>query len=747
MNRRKAPIHHTIMFKVALGLLFFDGLLLGGITMLMNTVGQDLVLEESSRVTEGTGNTIVETLTTRLKSVESLARSIANIGESLPLDPSMLKKVVKKVIDHDGDTAIAGGGLWYEPKAFDGKTLRKSFFWGRGEDQSLTFFNDYNTPGLEYSEKKFDSDPRYQKDFLKSPGYHNEEWYVVVRHIQEKDASFWSRSYVDPYSGEPMVTVTVPLRSPKGDFLGVSTIDLKLDGLSDLLRQNEEKTGGYIFLSDRNGKFISFSRKGIGIKQDKKQGYMTIEEFVNQTPKFQTIANGLSPSKMNQSLPSSTGHLAQMIDKASYQIGSKEALVIENMIRSKFIREHSETNLTTRTPIEDDFLLNEKSMVSFFNVPGTNWNLVIVKPYRAYVAVAEDIRDTLIKIFGVIVLCTFLIALSYQIIFVVKPIKRITSNIEIIGNEIQMGKSVTEIDPTLTQMRDKGELGKLFRVFNLMTKELQNAERRLQVHNERLEELVDERTKELKDKSDKITLILEQREENLSIIEQKNAEYKSLVRVLCHDISNPLSIIAGSSILGSSKKDLKFYDKIRKAADRIEDMISKIRDQEALATGKKRLKLVPTDMQEVCEDVAFLFQDKADAKGLELSFENNLGHRKVQADPTSITNEVLSNLVSNAVKFCNKGGKIKVAMDHHDQECVIKVSDNGIGIPPDILPKIFDNNSSVSRKGTGGEPGTGFGMPLVKEYTELHGGTIEVESDASPESHGTTFTVTLKMAA
>jgi signal transduction histidine kinase len=116
----------------------------------------------------------------------------------------------------------------------------------------------------------------------------------------------------------------------------------------------------------------------------------------------------------------------------------------------------------------------------------------------------------------------------------------------------------------------------------------------------------------------------------------------------------------------------------------------------------------------------------------------------VSLDASKIS-QIIGNLVSNAIKFTNPGGWVAVSskvspVDGKDQ-LFIQIQDNGIGIPDDIMPVLFDKMVG-QRSGTDGEKGTGLGMPLVKRFVELHGGTIEVSSKVG---QGSTFSIKIPL--
>ena len=118
----------------------------------------------------------------------------------------------------------------------------------------------------------------------------------------------------------------------------------------------------------------------------------------------------------------------------------------------------------------------------------------------------------------------------------------------------------------------------------------------------------------------------------------------------------------------------------------------------------------------------------------------------VHADKAMI-GSVLRNLVSNAIKFTNRGGKIVISTEQHNKELVVSIADNGIGISEDLLPKLFRIEESMSAPGTNNEHGTGLGLILCKDFIEKHGGRIWVESksDGTSDEKGSTFKFTLPM--
>jgi signal transduction histidine kinase len=241
---------------------------------------------------------------------------------------------------------------------------------------------------------------------------------------------------------------------------------------------------------------------------------------------------------------------------------------------------------------------------------------------------------------------------------------------------------------------------------------------------------------------------------SLSSLENKSDTAHGLLRVLTHDIKNPLTVVYNSALL-LQKKDLS-KDDIQKWAKKIEfggKMINNITDQikqiEALESGKSRLELRSVNLDHILNNVQQLFQEKLASKNLVLSQEGDFD-LDIVAEPTTLTHQVLANIVSNAIKFSQDKGHIVIRCSKESSNIMIQIEDNGIGIPPEILKNIFSKSAPTTRQGTSGEKGTGFGMPLVKEYMQLYNGNVDVQStdiSDSPNDHGTKITLTFKSAA
>lgn len=222
--------------------------------------------------------------------------------------------------------------------------------------------------------------------------------------------------------------------------------------------------------------------------------------------------------------------------------------------------------------------------------------------------------------------------------------------------------------------------------------------------------------------------------------------YQNLVRILCHDISNPLTTISFALNIGQKTKNPEHYQRISKATDVITRLIAQVRKEEVETTKAQEVTLEAIDLPEVFNEVSVLFYHPAKRKGITLKVECKTKRQALGVAATFST-VVLSNLVSNSIKFSHPGDSIKLTAHDDKDSVLITVQDEGVGIESKELDDIFNRRSSPqSQDGTSGESGTGFGMVQVASYVESFGGSIQVTSSRDSKDHGTTISIRLKAA-
>ena len=213
-----------------------------------------------------------------------------------------------------------------------------------------------------------------------------------------------------------------------------------------------------------------------------------------------------------------------------------------------------------------------------------------------------------------------------------------------------------------------------------------------------------------------------------------NADKDRFISILAHDLRNPFVSILGFSDL--LLKNIDNYDK-GKIVTQIEQIhhtshkTYQLLDDLLLWSHSQSDKIIldkqKVDFGELCRESIELAQTQAKRKNISIQcFETE--NLQILAD-INLIKTVLRNLISNAVKFTNQNGQIKIYAKRDLSNAVITVSDNGVGIDKDVIPKLWCFTEQISTTGTDGEQGTGFGLVLCKELIEKHGGKIWVESE------------------
>jgi two-component system sensor histidine kinase/response regulator len=230
-------------------------------------------------------------------------------------------------------------------------------------------------------------------------------------------------------------------------------------------------------------------------------------------------------------------------------------------------------------------------------------------------------------------------------------------------------------------------------------------------------------------------------------LEKLNINKDRFISILGHDLKNPFNNILGFSEILTNEIEGLHKDKIKDIAKNInksaritnkllEDILMWARTQQ----GKIAFEPQSLNFKDICLETLEILNRAADAKNISV---NCIAADKLNvfAD-INMLNTVLRNLISNAIKFTNHGGAIKILAVQNSGNVTISVSDNGVGIPPDNLAKLFDISQVLTTTGTAEETGTGLGLLLCKEFVEKHGETIWVESEMGK---GSSFKFTLPL--
>ena len=178
----------------------------------------------------------------------------------------------------------------------------------------------------------------------------------------------------------------------------------------------------------------------------------------------------------------------------------------------------------------------------------------------------------------------------------------------------------------------------------------------------------------------------------------------------------------------------------RMQAALIEDLL----DMNRIETGQLRLELQPVDLAAVIRSAVAAILPSASAKGIRLQTMLDAQPPAISGDPARLQ-QVMWNLLTNAVKFTSRGATVRVGLLHKGDRLEVSVSDTGQGVEPTFLPRVFDRFQQQDVSTTRRHGGLGVGLTIVRELVQLHGGSVRAESDGP--GRGATFSVALPVLA
>lgn len=226
-------------------------------------------------------------------------------------------------------------------------------------------------------------------------------------------------------------------------------------------------------------------------------------------------------------------------------------------------------------------------------------------------------------------------------------------------------------------------------------------------------------------------------------LEQVETMRRQLIGDISHELRTPLTAIKGSMeglIDGVLPANEETFHGIYREADRLQRLVSDLQELSQVEAGAFELHLQPIDVIDLVEATVKRLELQFVDKGVFLESDVPNGLPPVRADHDRI-NQVMLNLVGNALQYTPGGGRVRITAIRHEDEIYISISDTGIGIPPEHFQHLFTRFYRVdkSRSRVGG--GSGIGLTIAKHLVEAHGGRIWVESPGSGK--GSTFTFTL----
>ncbi len=506
-------------------------------------------------------------------------------------------------------------------------------------------------------------------------------------------------SAVQVQQGQLMVSLSQPVYAADGGAAGVFGTDLYLKHLADALRTQRISSRGAAFVVDEKGALVASSAGDALFAQ----------------------VNGRTERR-------SPGDSANSVIRASFAglqalWASRSADTVASDTRLQRLRTDAGTLLMVQRPFGEGL--------------GLRWTLVVAAPETDFTAEISRAWKVSLGVIAALVALSTLIALLVAT-GIGRRLRRLS---EAAG---QIGRGDVPVIDQATRIR---EIRQLSEVLHDSAQQLQSYReqvkadaRALQEANETLEARVQERTAEL----------AASREEALAAARAKAA----FLATMSHEIRTPLNGVVGmSTLLAETPLDAEqrdYLQTVRLSSDQLLAVINDILDFSKIESGKLDLESEPLSLRGAVEEACDIAAPRAREKGLELIVD--VAEARPGGMPAAIKGDitrlrqVLINLVNNAVKFTAKGEvTVQVRLLKPDDgrgRSVIefRVTDSGIGIPPQRLESLFEAFTQVDASTTRKYGGTGLGLAICKRLVELMDGTIGVQSELG---HGSTFWFTI----
>ncbi len=310
-------------------------------------------------------------------------------------------------------------------------------------------------------------------------------------------------------------------------------------------------------------------------------------------------------------------------------------------------------------------------------------------------------------------------------------------------------RSGREFPVELTISPIKADDGMSFASFLHDISERKESERRMTELNHELEKGVKERTEELAVANNQLKEQVVERERLYGQARTASRLKDEFLATVSHELRTPLNVIQGNSEL--LKSENLNVEETREAIDAIyrnsktqAQIINDLLDVSRIISGKLQLTIEPLDLGQAVQNAIETIKIAAAAKNISVNTEIDASVGPVAADATRLQ-QVIWNILSNAVKFTPKGGKIQVNLGRDGSRARLQIADTGKGIEPHFLPYVFDRFRQEDSTTTRRYGGLGLGLSIARHIVESHGGTIEAVSEG--KSKGATFIVCLPLLA
>jgi len=447
--------YNKLQVRISATLLVMILLVIFAIIAIYHTLGNSLIEKQAYLKLTDARHRVIAALEYRTIQATSLVNSTAKVATKLPDADIYSTELVQQLIDHsESKHVIAGGGVFFEPFELYANNKRAGLFWERDQQGELQLHDGYNSPA--------------------GAGYHNEEWYVPVKYLPPGKV-YWSRSYTDPHSLQSMVTVSAPVYR-QDRHIGVTTIDLKLDGIQELLDEVTHEFGGYAIIVDRNGHFLSFPNENLAKYTQNTANDGSLPPLLNISELAENLTDFKPLVALLYQQADSSQRLAPERTKEWLSLANK--LVTEsNQIEAPEAKKIAATLLGLASPagnldmnerhltLTQDHFLKETVFISVSTMPETYWQVVTVMPESA---AKQEVAELFNLLFAIIIIAVLVAMALISFFFrfnLAQPLVLLILQLKTsIQDEHQTNLSI--------ETKNKGEIGALAYWFNLRSKQL-----------------------------------------------------------------------------------------------------------------------------------------------------------------------------------------------------------------------------------------------------------------------------------
>jgi signal transduction histidine kinase len=247
-----------------------------------------------------------------------------------------------------------------------------------------------------------------------------------------------------------------------------------------------------------------------------------------------------------------------------------------------------------------------------------------------------------------------------------------------------------------------------------------------------LEDKVRERTAELVRLNSALQVEVAERRRAEQALREEHKKKDAFLSTLAHELRNPLAPIRNAlEIMRLSADNPQVQDSARAMMERqiaiLVRLIEDLLDVSRITQGKLRLNPEPLRVREVVDQALEISRPLIDKARLKLEVQTPAGGVRLVGDRVRLA-QVLANLLNNAAKYTDPGGGVRLSAEQEGGEVVFRVRDTGIGIPVEVLPRIFDWFTQVDQGAQRAQGGLGIGLALVRQLAQMHGGRVEAHS-------------------